>query len=219
MTVSERLKKIRINENLSQTDFAEKLNVSRSTLMLVEQGKREINAKILESLKKIFNVSADWMLFGEETEKTDDLKSLIDDFNKADFIDTILYTYVNSWCKPFVLYTAKYGQFEFANTLNAKISEADKYLNRIIRLSGNVNTEIADYTINPNSEIADKIKSSIRHYFKTVYEFLDFLSRYTLLNDFGDDMWEVILSQVEDHLNSITNEVEKETEELLKNSK
>jgi hypothetical protein len=103
--------------------------------------------------------------------------------------------------------------------LNAKILETDKYLNRIIRLSGNVNTEIADYAINPNSEIADKIKSSIRNYFKTVYEFIDFLNRFSLLNDFGDDLWENILSQVEDHLNSITKEVEKETEELLKKRK
>jgi len=68
MTVSERLKKIRTNEKLSQTEFAERLNVSRSTLMLVEQGKRDLNTKILEALKKEFNISADWLLFGDYKE-------------------------------------------------------------------------------------------------------------------------------------------------------
>lgn len=66
MTVCERIKKVRVEEKLSQNEFAERLNVSRSTLMLIEQGKREVNTKVLEALKSEFDISADWVLFGSD---------------------------------------------------------------------------------------------------------------------------------------------------------
>ena len=66
MTVGERLKKIRQDRKISQNDFAEMLNVSRSTYLLVEKGEREINFKMLEALKNEFNISSDWVLFGDD---------------------------------------------------------------------------------------------------------------------------------------------------------
>lgn len=69
MTVSERIKELRKKENLSQSEFAEKLNVSRSTIVLIEQSKREISTKMLEAIKNEFKISADWVLFGECEEK------------------------------------------------------------------------------------------------------------------------------------------------------
>jgi len=77
MTVKERLKEVRINNKLSQTDFADRLNVSRSTLMLIEQGKREINTKILEALKFEFKISSDWMLYGDERDYVRDLNDMM----------------------------------------------------------------------------------------------------------------------------------------------
>ncbi|WP_321319870.1 helix-turn-helix transcriptional regulator [Labilibaculum sp.] len=77
MTVCERIKKVRIEEKLSQNEFAERLNVSRSTLMLIEQGKREVNTKVLEALKSEFNISADWVLFGSDVGVSNDSEELI----------------------------------------------------------------------------------------------------------------------------------------------
>ena len=67
MEIGKRVRKIRIDNRLSQNEFADKLNVSRSTLMLIEQGNRKINIKILEALKTKYCVSTDWILFGEVT--------------------------------------------------------------------------------------------------------------------------------------------------------
>lgn len=79
------------------------------------------------------------------------------------------------------------------------------------------------YATNPSAKITSKIKSSIRNYFSTVYDFLDILNRLSvntsLLNEFEDEKWEDIISEIEDHLNLITDEIEKETNELLKSRK
>ncbi|MUP39887.1 helix-turn-helix domain-containing protein [Labilibaculum euxinus] len=64
-TANQRLKEIRFSENYSQEEFAKEIGVSLSGYQLIEQGKRDINTKILESLKNKFNVSADWLLFGK----------------------------------------------------------------------------------------------------------------------------------------------------------
>ncbi|MCY1634393.1 helix-turn-helix domain-containing protein [Marinifilum sp. D737] len=98
MTVAERLKELRIKKNLSQNEFAEKLNVSRSTLMLIEQGKRDISTKVLEVLKAEFNVSADWLLFGGDD-------TLTSNENSPDVYREMLQSSKNIWniLKPFTL--------------------------------------------------------------------------------------------------------------------
>ena len=74
MSVGERLKKIRQERKISQNDFAEMLNVSRSTYLLVEKGEREINFKMIESLNKQFGVSSDWLLFGESKNTSNNIE-------------------------------------------------------------------------------------------------------------------------------------------------
>ncbi|RUT78017.1 helix-turn-helix domain-containing protein [Ancylomarina longa] len=77
MSVGERLKKVRQERKISQNDFAETLNVSRSTYLLVEKGEREINFKMLEALKSGFDISADWLLFGTEVGGNNDSEEQI----------------------------------------------------------------------------------------------------------------------------------------------
>lgn len=75
MTVGEKLKKIRIENKLSQNDFATRLCVSRTTYLLVEKGDREISVKMLDTLYNEFQVSSDWILYedGLHEEKLEDV--------------------------------------------------------------------------------------------------------------------------------------------------
>lgn len=68
MTANQRLKELRLKNKFSQEEFAKEIGVSLSGYQLIEQGKRDISTKILEPLKNKFNVSADWLLFGDSDE-------------------------------------------------------------------------------------------------------------------------------------------------------
>ncbi len=223
MTASERLKNVRIEEKLSQNEFAERLNVSRSTLMLIEQGKREINTKVLEALKNKFGVSADWVLFGEDTGKGDDLNTLIDNFNKSKDLNTMLHVYLNSWVKNIVLYAAKEKQYESVDLLQTQILEADKIISKIDRIIDTIHFGIANYTVNPSSDLADKLKSNIRNYFSVVYEFIYLLTGLGNISkpvtDLDSEWIGDLIFKAADGFDEITKDFEKKTEELLKNRK
>jgi len=66
LSVIERVKKVREDEKMSQKEFSEALGVSLGYIGGVETGRNPINHTFLTSLKEKFNISADWLLFGEE---------------------------------------------------------------------------------------------------------------------------------------------------------
>lgn len=62
----ERIKEVRLNNRLTQKQFAEQLGVSLSSYLLIETGKRSINIKILESIHEKYAISSDWLMFGDK---------------------------------------------------------------------------------------------------------------------------------------------------------
>ena len=58
-----RVRELRIQKGLTQTQLANKLNVSQGTLSLWEQGKYDIDADALKELSKIFNTSVDYIIY------------------------------------------------------------------------------------------------------------------------------------------------------------
>ena len=62
-TIGEKIRKIRKDLNLSQSIFSEKLNISTAYLSEIENGRKDITTKIIQALKKEFNISSDWLLF------------------------------------------------------------------------------------------------------------------------------------------------------------
>lgn len=59
---SERLKKARKNQNLSQEQVAEKLNTARSNISKYETGFMEPSLQTLKELCELYKVSADYLL-------------------------------------------------------------------------------------------------------------------------------------------------------------
>lgn len=65
MSIVDRVVKIRNDAGLNLTDFAKKLNVSRSLISLLEKGEREYTERTLQDICGKFNVNPDWLIYGK----------------------------------------------------------------------------------------------------------------------------------------------------------
>ena len=63
--IGEKVKAIRIENNLKQIEFAETIGISQWRLSEIEQGKTKPSAETLNELRKKFNVDLNW-LFDED---------------------------------------------------------------------------------------------------------------------------------------------------------
>lgn len=78
--IGQRIKSIRKNSQKTQKELGELLNLKPSTITLMEQGKSKLTVESLILLCKEYQISADWLLFGTESEKdflTDEERKLI----------------------------------------------------------------------------------------------------------------------------------------------
>lgn len=60
--VSQRIKEIRTEKKLNQSEFGKSLSVSQDTISLWENGKSLPNTEFIISICQIYNVSADYLL-------------------------------------------------------------------------------------------------------------------------------------------------------------
>lgn len=83
-----RLKQVRIENELTQAELAKKLGISTSAIGMYEQNRREPAADIILKILDIFGLSADWLLYGRETTlsqntlyntQTEDFSTIIED--------------------------------------------------------------------------------------------------------------------------------------------
>lgn len=73
--INERLKKLRLDNNLKQKDVCEELHIDKSTYSKYEKGSLTPSLEILDKLSKFYNVTADYILGNIETPITlDELK-------------------------------------------------------------------------------------------------------------------------------------------------
>ena len=65
-SIAGRLKILRGLSQFSQTTVAEKLSITQGAYSLIESGKIRINVEQLVRLSKLYNISTDFILKGEE---------------------------------------------------------------------------------------------------------------------------------------------------------
>ena len=78
-----RLREIRLNMGVSQEKFAEYLDISLSAYKKIESAENGISVKILRRLKSRFNISSDYLLYGDYKELSDAM-DLIDNCTEED---------------------------------------------------------------------------------------------------------------------------------------
>lgn len=66
--VSKRITKLRTDKRWSQEKLAEKMCVERKSISRYETGKTEMSIYVLAKYVKIFNVSPNYILFGNDTD-------------------------------------------------------------------------------------------------------------------------------------------------------
>lgn len=64
MYVGKKIKQLRVDLNLSQEEFAEKLNVSQSYFSAIERGKKQISNKMLSKVCDVFGVNRSYFFGG-----------------------------------------------------------------------------------------------------------------------------------------------------------
>ena len=67
----ERIKRLRTSEELTQEQLAEKMNVSRTYIVKIENGFQIGPIEIAVELARVFNVSLDFLLLGKEAHCVD----------------------------------------------------------------------------------------------------------------------------------------------------
>ncbi|OAB31190.1 helix-turn-helix domain-containing protein [Paenibacillus macquariensis] len=67
MTFGNRLKTLRKQSKMTQKDLGNQLDVGEMTISGYESGSREPNFERLKKISIIFNVTTDYLLFGEES--------------------------------------------------------------------------------------------------------------------------------------------------------
>ena len=98
-----RIKKIRIDNNLTQEEFARKLDVKRNTVATYEMGRSEPSAAVLSLICEKFSINKEWLYSGigeryTQREKSQEIGGFVNDVMKdAD----------NSFKKRFVLALSK----------------------------------------------------------------------------------------------------------------
>lgn len=81
------IKKLRIEQGMTQRDLAIKLHKAESTIGMWEQGRRELDYESLNDLANLFNVSVDYLL-GRTPLKDNTVDPGIDDFAYALYGET-----------------------------------------------------------------------------------------------------------------------------------
>lgn len=81
MTVGERVKYLRNELGLNQTEFAEKINIKRSTVAGYENNSRKVIDRAIADIVREYNVNYEWLVYGEGEmfiNNDEDIYNLID---------------------------------------------------------------------------------------------------------------------------------------------
>lgn len=78
VNLGKKLKSLRLSENLTQSQVAERLNVSKTVISSYENDLRQPSYENLIKLARLYKVSTDWLLDNEKQTKFD-FSSLTDE--------------------------------------------------------------------------------------------------------------------------------------------
>ena len=102
ISTGERLRRIRESMKMNREEFSEKIDITDSFLGQIERGERALSVKTLRKVVRYTGISADYLLFGKETnnqtiQKINNILAVNSEETK-DFIYQIV-MYSNDFCK------------------------------------------------------------------------------------------------------------------------
>ena len=102
INTGERLRGVRESMKMNREEFSEKIDITDSFLGQIERGERALSVKTLRKIVKYTGVSADYLLFGKDTnnetiQKINNILT-VNSAETSDFIYHIV-MYSNDFCK------------------------------------------------------------------------------------------------------------------------
>lgn len=82
-TLGEKLKELRLYSNLTQTQLADLLSITKSTLSCYENNKRHPSYEVIMKIENLFNVSTDYLLGSSNNNMIDLSAPSLDNYNKS----------------------------------------------------------------------------------------------------------------------------------------
>lgn len=77
--LSNKLKQLRSTTNNTQSDFANKIGIARTTYAMYEQGKREPDYETLKKIANFYNVSIDYLLDMTDIKQNEEFEAWAND--------------------------------------------------------------------------------------------------------------------------------------------
>lgn len=136
MTVNERVKEIRKNEELTMEIFGERLGVGRTAISNIENGKRNVTDQMIKSICREFGYREEWLRDGIEPKQPEKLEET----ELAEYIGDLLstenstYTLIKSILKTYNKLDEKSKQV-INNTIDELIAEMKKETDTEINLA------------------------------------------------------------------------------------
>lgn len=105
IVIGERLRGIRENMHMTREQFSEKIDITDSFLGQIERGERSLSVKTLKKVVKYTGVSADYLLFGKNSnneilQKINNILTVNSEIT-SDFIYNIIMC-SNDFCKKMI---------------------------------------------------------------------------------------------------------------------
>ena len=101
--MNERIKQVRLSAKLSQTEFAEKILVSRSAVCKMESGENSPSEQTVKLICQEFNVNQDWLRTGNgemfvELSKDEQISAMLGEIQRLGD-ENFKYRLVSALCK------------------------------------------------------------------------------------------------------------------------
>ena len=101
--MNERIKQVRLSAKLSQTEFAEKILVSRSAVCKMESGENSPSEQTVKLICQEFNVNGDWLRNGNgemfvELSKDEQISAMLGEIQRLGD-ENFKYRLVSALCK------------------------------------------------------------------------------------------------------------------------
>lgn len=85
--MSNKLKELRKNSALTQQEIAEVIGVDRSSYSYYENGKASPSLQVLIKIAKVFNVTLDYIIFGDDSKTVQPTTTLSDNYSAYTKVD------------------------------------------------------------------------------------------------------------------------------------
>ena len=97
--MNERIKQIRRELGLTQTEFAERIGLKQNSIALIESGKRNISDQAVLSICREYGVNEEWLRTGTGEKMTpdasDELEALVKTYDLSNADQVLIEKYVN----------------------------------------------------------------------------------------------------------------------------